>query len=43
MREKDDPLATLKGEIQSENALDLAVMSAAFKPKSEIPQYGWFF
>jgi len=39
MREKDDPLATLKGEIQSENALDLAVMSAVFKPKAEIPHW----
>ena len=48
MREKDDPLAVLKGQKQSENALDLAVMTAAFKPKSEIPHSvpvrasGWF-
>jgi serine protease Do len=48
MREKDDSLAILNGQAQSENAMDLAVMNATFKSKSEIPHClpvkasGWF-
>ena len=48
MREKDDPLALLRGQRESENAMDLAVMNAVFKPRTEIPHSvlvkasGWF-
>jgi serine protease Do len=37
MREKDSPLASLKGRTESETAADLAVMTAEFLPDTGIP------
>ena len=37
MREKDDPLSSLQGRKEAENASDLAVMSAVLQPKSQEP------
>jgi len=48
LREKDDPLLSLKGKTESENAADLAVLTAVFEPGVKMPHSvpvkgsGWY-
>jgi len=37
MQERDDPIAALRGKEELENAVDVAVMKAVFKPDAELP------